>query len=195
MTGRPPPERETRANHNLPAPPRPRRRHRRPHDLGGGRHPDDVAAAPSTSGGFTTNARPAAAQVARGATLTVRVDVTSETTRQALIDVEVYSAGGAKVFQQVWDDASFVAGRQRTYRAGWAVPVGQAVGDVPVKVGIFATGWSSLLHWNDQAATFGVVAAPPATSTTVGPTTTTTLPATTTTLPVTTTTCRRRPCP
>ena len=150
--------------------------------------PDDVAAAPSTSGGFTTNARPAAAQVARGATLTVRVDVTSETTRQVLIDVEVYSAGGTKVFQQVWDDASFVAGRQRTYRAGWVVPVGQAVGEYTVKVGIFATGWSSLLHWNDQAATFGVVAAPPATSTTVGPTTTTTLPATTTTLPVTTTT-------
>jgi len=151
--------------------------------------PDHVAAAPATSGGFTTNARPSSALIAGGATLSVRADVTSATSRQALVDVEIYSADGIKVFQRAWDEVALVAGRPRTFGAAWVVPTGQAVGRYTIKIGIFGTGWSSLLHWNDQAASVDVVAsAAPASTTLSVPTTTTTQPLVTTTVPPSTTT-------
>ena len=210
--------REIRANANLPAPPRPRRRPRPPRRRHGGRRPDHVAAAPATSGGFTTNARPAAAQVARGSDADrARRRHRRRPRRQALVDVEIYDADGVKVYQRAWDDA--------VVRRRPAADVHRAVGR-PRRPGRSASTRSrsaSSAPGGPRSSTgttrrppSGVVAAPPATTTTVGPThddharrprpttagdddhgagddhdaptTTTTAPTTTTTAPTTTTT-------
>ena len=67
--------------------------------------------AASTSGGFTTQRRSPPAPVERGRHGDRSPStVTAATTRQALVDVEVYDAAGRKVFQRYWDDQSFTAG-------------------------------------------------------------------------------------
>ena len=74
-------------------------------------------AAPARSGGFTTSITPATLTVVPGQTVAIRLDITSDTTTRALVDVEVYSTGGVKVFQQAWDAQSFVGGRPLTFTA------------------------------------------------------------------------------
>ena len=128
-------------------------------------------------------------QVARSGAVIIAVDVTATTTRQALVDLEVYDAAGHQVHQQAWDAQSFNAGTKRTFRTTWTVPANQALGTYTVKAGIFDVGWTALRHWNDSAATFRVTAAAPTAGddhddgTTTTTTSTTTLPTTTTTTP------------
>jgi hypothetical protein len=148
--------------------------------------PSDPAAATSlSSGGWTTDASANPATVARGTTLSLAVTVTSTTTRQALVDLEVYNAGGVKVFQQAWDNQAFTAGTQRSFTATWPVPAGEALNAHSVRVGTFSPGWGQLWHWNGNGASFTVTGAPVVTTTTTtgapGTTTTTRAPATTTT--------------
>jgi len=71
-----------------------------------------------------------------------------------LVDLEVYSAGGAKVAQQIHGGQSFAAGQTRVYR--WNLPLGPtfSAGTYTVKVGIFTGDWSHLYLWVNQAATF-----------------------------------------
>jgi hypothetical protein len=74
----------------------------------------------------------------------------------ALVDVEVYSPTGQKVFQKVYDQQAFGAGQTKQYRATWRVPVAAVPGPYVVKVGVFSPGWGTLYHWNNQAAQFTV---------------------------------------
>jgi hypothetical protein len=73
-----------------------------------------------------------------------------------LVDLEVYSAGGVKVAQQVHGGQSFAAGQTRVYR--WNLPLGATfpAGTYTVKIGIFTGDWSHLYVWVNQAATFVV---------------------------------------
>jgi hypothetical protein len=113
------------------------------------------------------------------------VKVTSNTSRPALVDLELYGASQGQVFYQVWDNEPFVAGVTRTFTATWTVPAGEALDAHYVKVGVFAPGWTAMYLYND-AASFVVTAG--TTTTTTAPTTTTMPPTTTTTMPSTTTT-------
>ena len=146
-------------------------------------------AATASGNGWTTSA--SADAVSPGGTAALQVQVTSASSRSALVDVEVYGPSG-RVFQQVADEQAFTAGARRTMVVLWHIPAGQAAGSLIVKIGIFAPGWAGLQHWNDAAATFAVngsaVATTRPTTTTTRPTTTTTRPTTTTTRPTTTTT-------
>jgi hypothetical protein len=74
----------------------------------------------------------------------------------ALIDVEVYSPSGAKVYQQAYDSQAFAAGQTRTYQPTWTVPTAAADGTYTVKIGVFTPGWGTLYSWNNAAATFAV---------------------------------------
>ena len=149
-----------------------------------------AAAAPVTSGGFSTTGSVSAASIPRGTTATVRVGVTASTSRAALVDVEIYDTAGRKVVQQFWDSQQFSAGVARSYAMTWAVPANQATGTYRVDVGVFNVGWSELHHWNSGVTSLAVTAAtsPPTTTTTPTTPTTTTVPATTTTVRPTTTT-------
>lgn len=125
--------------------------------------------------------------------MTVAVDVTSSSTRTALVDIEVFDSLRL-VHQRFWDTQSFETGRARTFITQWTVPANARLERHTVRVGVFTPGWRSLQHWNHQAATFDVAATsnPPPTTTT----TTTTAPPTTTTTttrPSTTTTTTTAP--
>src|SRR3954447_15656227 len=115
-----------------------------------------VAAAPLAGGGFTTTANASPGAVPRGSTTTISVPVTSGAPRTALVDVEVYDSAGRKVLQRYWDGQSFSANVARTYTTSWAVPSGQATGTYRVDVGVFASGWSQLYHWNRGATSVTV---------------------------------------
>jgi autotransporter family porin len=145
-----------------------------------------TSATPATSGGWTTNATTNPTTVARGSTVAFNVTVTSSTTRTGLVDLEVYTSSGTKVFQQAWDNQSFTAGAQRTFSTSWTVPTAEALTTHAVRIGIFSAGWGQLYHWNNTGASFAVTAASGGTTTTTrapATTTTTRAPTTTTTAP------------
>ncbi len=128
--------------------------------------PSQPAAADRVSAnGWTTSGRTDRVDIAPGTSVTITVDVTSNTSRPALVDVEVYDAQGRLVLQRFWDRQSFAAGQRVRYRPVWSSPAGAAGGTYTVKVGVFGEGWTGLLHWNDRAATFRVTGtAPPTTA-------------------------------
>jgi autotransporter family porin len=123
---------------------------------------------PVAAASFTTTAS-APASVAAGGALTITLAVTSASALTALVDLEVYSAAGAKVYQRWWDNQAFTAGQRRTYASTWQTPANLAAGTYTVKIGVFGRGWAGLHHWNngaDQVAvTRGAAATPTPTRT------------------------------
>jgi hypothetical protein len=105
---------------------------------------------------YTSSASASPSSVLRGGMTSITASVTSTTAATALVDVEVYDPAGVKVFQQSWDNQSFTAGQPRTLGTTWSVPNTALTGAYKVKIGVFATGWTSLLQWNDSAATVTV---------------------------------------
>jgi hypothetical protein len=114
--------------------------------------PTQVPAAPS----FSSTASVNSVSVPRGGSEVITASIKSATATSALVDVEVYSAGGTKVFQQFWDGQAFAAGQTRTLTATWAVPSSLATGAYTVKIGVFSNGWGTLYNWNNTAATLTV---------------------------------------
>ena len=108
---------------------------------------DGVAVAQaSTSAGWTTNAAALpSTKVSAGTPVTITATVTSSSRRSALIDVEV-NDGVANVGQTAWDRQSFKAGQTRTYTMTFTPSAAARLGSYTVRVGVFGTGWSSLLH-------------------------------------------------
>jgi hypothetical protein len=142
--------------------------------------------APST---WSSSATVNPSSVARGASVTIQVTVTPPRTQSALVDLEVYSPAGAKVFQRFWDNTTLTAGRPSTFTATWSVPANEATGTHVAKIGVFGRGWGTLHHWNNGARSFTVTTTTtPAPTTTAPPTTSAPAPTTTTTAAPTTTT-------
>jgi hypothetical protein len=99
--------------------------------------------------------------VAAGATEQLAATiVTNAPLANAIVDFEVYTVEGVKVFQRFWPNAdkpspvNFVAHAPRTFRAAWHVPAGQTSDTFTFKVGIFGPGWKHQYAWNNAAATF-----------------------------------------
>jgi hypothetical protein len=116
------------------------------------RTPTDTVSAANF--GIVGSASPARA--ARGSTESFGVSVTSEVAGHFLVDIEVCTPAGAKVFQQFWDNQTFAAGETRTYTAAWAIPANGATTTYTVKAATFSAGWASLLSWNNDVAEFAV---------------------------------------
>lgn len=106
--------------------------------------------------GFATTAGVSRSSLAPGASETITASVKSVTASTVLVDVEVYSPSGSKVFQQFWNSQSFAAGQTRTYSAMWSTPATLAAGTYVVKIGIFSTNWATLYNWNNNAATLSI---------------------------------------
>lgn len=49
-----------------------------------------------------------------------------------------------------------MAGVQRQFTVPWAVPTTLPPGTYTVKIGVFSPTWTSLLNWNNGAATITV---------------------------------------
>jgi hypothetical protein len=111
---------------------------------------------PPATGAFTASAAASLPSVDRGKGVWLSATVTSNTTRRALVDVEVYDPNGNKVFQRFYDNQSFTANVHRRYTMPYKPPAGAPTGTYTVKVGVFQPGWAGLLLWNDRAATFTV---------------------------------------
>src|SRR5262249_40966694 len=105
----------------------------------------------ATSSGWTTTATVSPATVKAGATVTITVQVTASSSTRALVDVEVHDASGQR-FQRFWDQQSFTANHRRKFTTTWAVPSTEAAGPHTVKIGVFGSGWTGLMHWNNGAA-------------------------------------------
>jgi len=73
-----------------------------------------------------------------------------------LVDIEIYSPTGARVYQKAFDNQTFAAGQSKAFSLNWTVPRRPQIGTYTVKVGVFGTGWSTLYMWNDVAGQFVV---------------------------------------
>ena len=71
------------------------------------------------SAGFVTSARVDRSTATVGQTVTITASVKSNTTRTALIDVEIYDQSGRKVFQKYWDNRSLKSGRTHQFSTSW----------------------------------------------------------------------------
>jgi endoglucanase len=79
-----------------------------------------------------------------------------------IVDVEIYDAHSAKVFQTWRTPVTLTAGRAQHLTLTWAVPPHQDAGTYTVKAGVFAAAWSRLYAWNDAVASLTVGAGPAA---------------------------------
>lgn len=122
---------------------------------------------------LSTSAASNPSQATPGGTAALSVTMRSDAVRSVLLDLEVYSASGQKVFQFVWDKQSFSAGQTRTVSTNWTLPSSLAPGNYTLKVGVFGAGWGSLIDWNNTAGTITVGTSP---TTTTPPTSTTSVP-------------------
>ena len=86
----------------------------------------------------------------------VSATVTASGNATALVDVEVYSPSGKKVYQKYYDNRSFAASVPRMFSSYWSIPGSAEKGTYTVKVGVFKPGWAGLLAWNDSALQFTV---------------------------------------
>ncbi len=115
-----------------------------------------ATATPPASGSFTVSGSISPTKPRMGSTVKIAAAVTSSTTRTVLVDIEVYGPNGQRVYQQFFDNQSLTAGVSKTFNGSWAVPKNAQSGSYVIKVGVFASGWGSLLSWNDSLATFSL---------------------------------------
>lgn len=80
-----------------------------------------------------------------------------------LVDFEVFTSGGTRVWQ-TWQDNYQMTGQSQTFHATWQVPASQPLGSYYLSVGIFSPGWTKLWAWKHQAVIFGVLGTAPACS-------------------------------
>ena len=73
--------------------------------------PPSTTSAPTATNGWTTSVTVDRTQVERGGAVTVTVNVASNKTTNALVDVEIYN-GSTKSFQRFWDGQPFDGERQ-----------------------------------------------------------------------------------
>lgn len=103
---------------------------------------------------WTTSASVSPGSVRRGQSVSVTANVRASVATKALVDIEVYSPSGAKVYQGFYDAQSFAAGQTRSFTASFKAPT--ATGKYTVMVGVFSPGWGTVYTWNGAAASFTV---------------------------------------
>ncbi len=118
--------------------------------------PTRTATQPPATATWTVTGSTSTTSVARGSSITLRANVRTNVSANALVDIEVYSSSGQKVYQTYWDNRSFTANVTRTFSRTWTVPTNLAPGTYTLKIGVFKPGWTGLLSWNNGAATFTV---------------------------------------
>jgi len=112
---------------------------------------------PHTAGpqpAFTlTVTSPAKPMLGKPASIALKVAPAKGALTSGVVDIEVYNEAGKKLGQQVAEAQTINTGQSHTYKFDWKAP---KAGKYQVKIGIFATKWSKLLQWNDNAGEFTV---------------------------------------
>jgi cell division septation protein DedD len=86
--------------------------------------------------------------------LTATVKASAAST--VLVDLEVYGPDGKRVYQRSYEGQAMAAGVTKTWTVSQVLPANAPKGTYTVKLGVFTTGWSRLLLWQDRATTFTV---------------------------------------
>lgn len=95
----------------------------------------------------------------KGQTVTLAASVqSSAAASNTIVDLEIYSAAGAKVGQTYYQGQTFAAGASMHYSWNYQVPTAAAPGTYTLKVGVFSSGWSSEMYWDNAATSFAVSA-------------------------------------
>jgi hypothetical protein len=91
--------------------------------------------------------------VTGGATTVIQTSVSDigGVVSNALVDLEIYSSGGSKVYQQAISGQSFGPGEARTLQWTWPVPGSLAAGTYTIKLGFFSSNWGTLYTWLNNA--------------------------------------------
>lgn len=105
---------------------------------------------------YTVSTTTSATRLGLKTLVSISAKVKASAASKSLVDVEIYSPSGKKVYQQYYDNQSFTAGQTRTYTPSWTAASNAEKGTYTVKVGVFAPGWGTLFNWSDPAATFTV---------------------------------------
>jgi hypothetical protein len=119
--------------------------------------PTATRTAAPASPSFSSSGSASPSSAPRGTSMSLTANVKSATATKALIDVEVYGPTGAKVFQQFWDNQTFISGQTRSFKVTWSVPASASTGSYTVKVGVFSTGWGALHNWNNNAVSMTIM--------------------------------------
>ncbi len=92
------------------------------------------------------------APVAPGRTAPLAVTITANRSlTNELVDFEVYTSAGQRVWQGWRAPIAFVAGTPRTLALGWPVPATQLTGVYTFKVGVFTATWQGQ-QWDNGVA-------------------------------------------
>ncbi len=93
-----------------------------------------------------------------GSATTFAARINPGTTLNGLVDFEIYSTSGTRVYQQVMDNQSFQTNQAVTLNPSWTPTT---AGTYVLKVGVFSNDWSTNYYWNNSALTFNVGQTPP----------------------------------
>ena len=122
--------------------------------MGAGLSQKDTQAATA----FTTTVQGSStATVNQTVSLSVSATDTGSSVSGGILDVEVFNASNQRVLQQFFSNQNFVSGQTDRQSISWTP---SSVGTYTVKVGVFATNWSSMLSWDNSALQVSVVSAP-----------------------------------
>lgn len=116
-----------------------------------------VSAGEAQAASFTSRATASPANTSAGRSVSLVASVTSSSSiRGMVVDIEVFNPAGARGYQKYWERQSFSLNQRRDFTTSWQIPAGAAAGSYKISVGVFASGWGSLQHWNDTAGALTV---------------------------------------
>ncbi len=101
----------------------------------------------------STSVNPSNPSVNQATGINAAVRNSGEAASGVVVDIEIYDSSGSKVFQRFYENETLGSGASKNYSASFTPSAG---GNYTVKVGVFASGWSRVLFWNDTAATISV---------------------------------------
>ncbi|MDX1933117.1 MAG: glycoside hydrolase family 44 protein [Capsulimonadales bacterium] len=101
--------------------------------------------------GTSAVANPSTVKINSKTTITLTVTNDATPRMGSIINMEIYDAAGAKVYQRYAAGQNLVANAVRSYKWDWTPT---KAGTYTVKIGIFNSNWTQLYHWNNNAGTF-----------------------------------------
>jgi len=124
---------------------------------GGGGDPGGGGTPTLTNFNITSNA-PGTVTVNQGVGLNVAIKNNHTTAvNSTIVDVEVYTSGGVKVFQQFYENQSFTVGQSKGYNPSWTPT---SAGEYLIVAGVFNNNWSVNYIWISNVKSIAVQDAP-----------------------------------
>ncbi|MEI6533535.1 MAG: hypothetical protein WCO06_06915 [Candidatus Roizmanbacteria bacterium] len=105
---------------------------------------------------FSSSTITSPSSISKGGSSTLSTTITVAKNGIYLIDVEVYSSAGAKIYQKYYDNQTLTTGIAKVYAPVWKTATNTISGTYTVRVGIFSANWGTLYHWNANAGKLSI---------------------------------------